>query len=370
MYLPDEVLDWADRHRDLLELVVKRLVASGQWPPIGELTRDLAREGRAVPLSMIFHGMPKTLGFVESQPRRIVLLLFGLRLTDAGEPLLSGFAAVLRTAVERFQGDGEPPVMTRDDLPARDSPDGTYRRALSEILLREAPFLGSGTGGPDDDWSREVTEDVVRYWDATSAEDYLQVRARELFAAALPGWPSLDVPPGSVSEEPADSQVNPDPLPASRDEEIRDAFISHASEDKLAVARPLAELLMQLGHSVWFDEQELVVGDHLSESIDRGLAQSRFGVVILSHAFFAKQWTKRELEGLVAREMVDGERLILPVWHEIDVGDVARSRRLSPGCSRREPAKDSTRWLSASRTRSTTADTGQPSEPSPRPHRR
>jgi hypothetical protein len=320
-YLPVEVLDWADEHHDLLELVVQRLLASGEWPVVGELTRSLARDGKPSPLSMLLHGMPKPLGFVESQPRRIVLLLFGLRMTGSGGPLLDGFASVLRAAIERFQGDDEHPMISRSDLPGHASPQEPYVRALGEILLREAPFLGSGSNGPHEDWSREVTEDVVRYWEITSAEDYLRIRAHELFAARLPGWPPADPLAGSVSPEPADSAGGAETSPAG---EIRDAFISHASEDKASVARPLAELLVQLGHSVWFDEQELVVGSHLSESIDRGLAQSRFGVVILSRAFFTKPWAKRELEGLVAREMFGGERLILPVWHEIDAGDVAQ----------------------------------------------
>ena len=319
-YLPAEVLDWADEHHDLLELVVQRLLESGEWPLVGELTRSLAREGRPSPLSELLQGMPKPLGFVESQPRRIVLLLFGLLLTGSGQPLLDGFATVLRAAVERFQGDAEHPLITSSDLPGHGSPQQPYVQALSEILLREAPFLGSGSGGPGEDWSREVTEDVVRYWNVTSAEDYVRIRAHELFAATLPGWPRLDLSPGSANTETANSATDAETSPL---EEIRDAFISHASEDKASVARPLVDLLVKLGHSVWFDEQELVVGSHLSESIDRGLAQSRFGVVILSHAFFAKQWTKRELEGLVAREMIDDERLILPIWHEIDADDVA-----------------------------------------------
>jgi hypothetical protein len=50
------------------------------------------------------------------------------------------------------------------------------------------------------------------------------------------------------------------------------------------------------------------------QSIDSGLARSRFGIVILSEAFFAKHWPQRELDGLAARE-VDGVKVILPVWH-------------------------------------------------------
>lgn len=97
-----------------------------------------------------------------------------------------------------------------------------------------------------------------------------------------------------------------------------DAFISHASEDKDAFVRPLAIALQNLGVSVWFDEFELRVGDSLSRSIDRGLADSRFGIVVISQAFVSKKWPQRELQGLVARETDDDEHpVILPVWHGI-----------------------------------------------------
>jgi hypothetical protein len=105
-----------------------------------------------------------------------------------------------------------------------------------------------------------------------------------------------------------------------------DVFISHASEDKADVARPLAELLQRAGLSVWLDEFELRIGDSLREKIDLGLSQSRFGVVVLSHNFFAKQWTKRELNALFAIE-VDTEKVILPVWHQVQKYDV---RQFSP----------------------------------------
>ena len=51
---------------------------------------------------------------------------------------------------------------------------------------------------------------------------------------------------------------------------------------------------------VWFDAFALTVGDSLRRSIDRGLAQSRFGIVILSEVFFAKHLPPLELDGLVA----------------------------------------------------------------------
>jgi replicative DNA helicase len=107
---------------------------------------------------------------------------------------------------------------------------------------------------------------------------------------------------------------------------LKDVFISHASEDKLEVARPLAALLVQLGLRVWLDEAELLLGDSLRRKIEHGLSTCRFGVVILSKSFFSKEWPQKELDALVARE--DGsEKVILPVWHEITASDV---RRYSP----------------------------------------
>ena len=96
---------------------------------------------------------------------------------------------------------------------------------------------------------------------------------------------------------------------------LHDAFICHASEDKDAFVRPLAEALRSHHVEVWYDEFALDVGDSLREAIDRGLAASRYGIVVLSPSFFRKRWPKRELNGLVAREMAEDRGMILPVWH-------------------------------------------------------
>lgn len=101
-----------------------------------------------------------------------------------------------------------------------------------------------------------------------------------------------------------------------------DVFICHASEDKDELVRPLARALRDANLDVWYDEFSLQVGDSLSEAIDRGLAGARFGIVIVSQAFFQKRWTKRELRGLVAREMAEDGKIILPVWHRVSYGEV------------------------------------------------
>jgi len=106
---------------------------------------------------------------------------------------------------------------------------------------------------------------------------------------------------------------------------VRDVFISHASEDKDQIARPLANALIEKGLSVWFDEYELTLGDSLRRKIEEGLRSSRFGVTILSHHFFSKRWPQIELDGLFALET--GSKKILPVWHGVSEGEV---RQYSP----------------------------------------
>ena len=100
-----------------------------------------------------------------------------------------------------------------------------------------------------------------------------------------------------------------------------DVFISHASEDKEEFVKPLVEALQASGYRVWYDEFTLKIGDSLRRSIDNGLKNSRYGIVIFSSAFFAKNWTQYEVDGLVTREM-EGRKVILPIWHMVSKDQV------------------------------------------------
>lgn len=105
---------------------------------------------------------------------------------------------------------------------------------------------------------------------------------------------------------------------------IWDVFISHASEDKQDIVELLALELKKFGVKVWYDKWTLTVGDSLRKKIDEGLGLSRYGVVVLSPAFFKKQWTNLELGGLLNREVSgEGDKVILPVWHNISPREVS-----------------------------------------------
>ncbi len=103
--------------------------------------------------------------------------------------------------------------------------------------------------------------------------------------------------------------------------ESHDVFISHASEDKEDLVRPLVDALSNQGLDVWYDEFSLKIGDSLRQKIDQGLANSRVGLVVLSPAFISKGWTNYELDGIVTRA-VSGEQILLPIWHGITKQEV------------------------------------------------
>lgn len=80
-----------------------------------------------------------------------------------------------------------------------------------------------------------------------------------------------------------------------------DFFISHATEDKRAVAEPLSQALASRGQRVWLDVNQIGLGDSLEERISFGINGCLFGVVVLSKNFFDRYWTMRELEEIITK---------------------------------------------------------------------
>jgi hypothetical protein len=112
-------------------------------------------------------------------------------------------------------------------------------------------------------------------------------------------------------------------MPASDESKSHwDLFIAHASEDKDDFVRPLAETLERLGVEVWYDEFQLRPGDSLVDTIDRGLANSTYGLLVISPAFLQKPWPGYERRGLTTRELA-GNSVMIPVWRGVTQAAVA-----------------------------------------------
>ena len=95
--------------------------------------------------------------------------------------------------------------------------------------------------------------------------------------------------------------------------EFRDVFLCHASEDKKTIVRPLRDALADAGITSWLDEAEIHWGDSLVDRIQQGLRDSRFVIVVLSTAFLAKPWPRRELAAALSQEASTGMIRVLPL---------------------------------------------------------
>ena len=101
------------------------------------------------------------------------------------------------------------------------------------------------------------------------------------------------------------------------------AFISHDTRDKAEIAQPLAIKLLQFMCPVWYDEFSLKVGDSLRGSIEAGLKECPKCIFLLTPNFLANSgWSKTEYDSIFTRELVENQRVILPVWHNVTAKDV------------------------------------------------
>ncbi|HEY9487197.1 MAG TPA: toll/interleukin-1 receptor domain-containing protein, partial [Chryseosolibacter sp.] len=100
-----------------------------------------------------------------------------------------------------------------------------------------------------------------------------------------------------------------------------DAFISHAVEDKIPIANELCAKLERAGLKIWYSGKELGIGDSIEKTIAKGLNRSRYGIVIFSPTYLAKNWTIREFYTLLAKE-IEEQKVILPVLYNITLDDL------------------------------------------------
>jgi hypothetical protein len=134
-------------------------------------------------------------------------------------------------------------------------------------------------------------------------------------SSARPSWSRVG---SSLSYTPAEvraltpvrrSVENRAPLP-----ELRDVFLCHAWDDRQGAAKELHDLLESLGVSVWFSEKDVGLGTPLLRAIDKGLAKSRVGIVLVTPALLrrlpAEGIADKELSALLARD------LLVPIVHD------------------------------------------------------
>ena len=95
---------------------------------------------------------------------------------------------------------------------------------------------------------------------------------------------------------------------------LRDVFLCHAWDDRQGAAKDLHDLLTSCGVSVWFSEKDILLGAPFLREIDKGLANSRVGIVLVTPAFLQRVEgagiADKELSVLLARD------LLVPIVHD------------------------------------------------------
>ncbi len=93
----------------------------------------------------------------------------------------------------------------------------------------------------------------------------------------------------------------------------RDVFLCHAWDDRAGVAKELHDLLESLGVSVWFSDKDVALGTSLLREIDKGLAKSRIGIVLVTPALLRRV----QAEGIVDKELsaLLALDLLVPIVH-------------------------------------------------------
>ena len=98
-----------------------------------------------------------------------------------------------------------------------------------------------------------------------------------------------------------------------------DVFISHANSDKIAIVDEMNESLEKLGIRIFYDKKTLEWGDHWKSRILEGTQKAEFAIIVISENFFDREWTEKELNEFLNRQNSNGQKLILPILHNITI---------------------------------------------------
>lgn len=103
-----------------------------------------------------------------------------------------------------------------------------------------------------------------------------------------------------------------------------DVSLSHANKDKDEIVDKLYHSLDKLGIKIFYDKESLEWGDKWKDRILEGTKKSEFAIIVISENFFDREWTEKELSEFLNRQNRNGQKLILPIVHNITNDDLKR----------------------------------------------
>lgn len=103
-----------------------------------------------------------------------------------------------------------------------------------------------------------------------------------------------------------------------------DVFLSHANKDKENLVDELNASLDKLGVKIFYDKKSLEWGDIWKDRILEGTRKAEFAIIVISENFFDREWTEKELNEFLNRQNRNGQKLILPIVHNITNEDLRK----------------------------------------------
>lgn len=103
-----------------------------------------------------------------------------------------------------------------------------------------------------------------------------------------------------------------------------DVFLSHANKDKADLVDELNNSLEKLGVKIFYDKKSLEWGDKWKDRILEGTKKAEFAIIVISENFFDREWTEKELNEFLNRQNRNGQKLILPIVHNITNEDLRK----------------------------------------------
>jgi hypothetical protein len=198
---------WVTRNRDLLEAIWDQFDANGEWPDPTEIKRQLRASHPNRQINAALGEMPGALKWEEFVPRQLGLTIFGIGCCAKAELFLPQYLAVAQFALQRFDLPDLPNRLKRDEVVTELGLDEQAAERLSVFLMRDAPFLGSGSSGVDD-WNREIDPRAEEFEGIEDPHSLLTFLAVQRSIAATPALPPAAPNPPVRVEAP---QKNPKP---------------------------------------------------------------------------------------------------------------------------------------------------------------
>ena len=176
---------------------------------------------------------------------------------------------------------------------------------------------------PSSDWMN----DVQIFYEKYLKDHPLGKRINTLlFHRSIDAYSELVSCLGSVSRDSAFlTKMNGESLmEASPDNQTNmyDVFLSHANKDKADLVEQLYESLNKLGINIFYDRTSLEWGDKWKDRILDGAQKAEFAIIVISENFFDREWTERELSEFLRKQNKNGQKLILPIVHNISNEDL------------------------------------------------